>query len=103
MNWEEHKKELFKNSDLAKAVLDDEIEEFNKTGEIQYLSKVIEDLLKYSNISITEIQKTTNISRPSVYNIIKNETNPKFDTIQKILNILGYQLKVEPIKIKTAF
>ena len=95
--WEDTKAGLFKNKEFALSSFDYEVKEFNKTGDIYYLLKVVNDIIKYSDISITEITNNTGLSRPTIYNIINKNNIPKLDTISLLLKELGYRICIEPI------
>ena len=82
---------------VNKLYFDYEVKEFNKTGDIYYLLKVVNDIIKYSDISITEITNNTGLSRPTIYNIINKHNIPKLDTISLLLKELGYRICIEPI------
>ncbi|MDR0571563.1 MAG: hypothetical protein LBG48_01790 [Rickettsiales bacterium] len=97
--WEDTKKELYKDKEFALLSLKNEIKEFNKTGDMTYLMMVINDIIKYSNMNITDICKKTGLSRQTIYNTIGNNNMPKMDTFVTILMSLGYKISLKPFKI----
>lgn len=96
--WKEHKKEILKDREYVKMLLENEVEEFNRTEDPTYLIKAIEDSLKYSDLCITDIQRATKLSRQTIYNIINKKNIPQFSTIQKLLNNFGYKILIKKIK-----
>jgi DNA-binding phage protein len=96
--WEDEKKELYKDNEFALMRLKSEIKEFNKTGDITYLMMTINNIIKYSNISITDICKKTKLSRQTIYNAISNNNVPKLDTFITIITNLGYKVSLKPAK-----
>lgn len=95
--WEEHKKELLQDKDFTNGLLNYSIEEFNKNGNIEDLLNVINDLVNYSNINLSKFMKDNNLSRPTIYNITKQKTMPKINTVQTLLKGFGYKLCLERI------
>jgi DNA-binding phage protein len=95
--WEDDKKKLYEDKEFALSSLKDEIREFNKTGDITYLMMTINDIIKYSKISITDICKKTGLSRQTIYNTIGNNNVPKLDTFVTIMTSLGYKIFLKPI------
>lgn len=98
--WEDTEKELFRDKELALGFLKEEIKEFNKGGDVKYLLNAINLLIQYSNISITEIEKCTGLTRTTVYNIINQKNEPKLSTLQSILKEFGYTICLKPINKK---
>lgn len=73
----------------------------------EYLNAAIEDndpeLLRLALGDIakaqgmTAIAKKANLSRQNLYKVFAENSNPKFETIQKVVAALGLKLKVEVI------
>jgi len=62
-------------------------------GDFKSFYASLEDVIKARD-NIQNFARKTNISRASLYNIFKNKKEPKITTIAKILNELGFSLKV---------
>jgi probable addiction module antidote protein len=90
---------LYKDKKFALSRLKDEIKEFNKTGDMTYLMMVLNNIIKYSNISITDICKKTGLSRQTIYNTISNNNAPRLDTFTTIMTSLGYKISLKPLKL----
>jgi probable addiction module antidote protein len=96
--WEDTKKELYKDDEFALLRLKSEVKEFNKTGDMTYLMMALGDIIKYSNISITDICRKSKLSRQTIYNAISNNNIPKVDTFATIMTSLGYKMSLKPMK-----
>ncbi len=49
------------------------------------LSKLIEN----TDIRITDLSKASNVSRQTIYSIIKKDVTPTIGTIKRLCNVLG--------------
>lgn len=47
---------------------------------------------------MTQIAKDSGIGRESLYKALREGANPRFETISRVMNALGVQLTVTPIK-----
>jgi probable addiction module antidote protein len=79
--------------------LKNEVKEFNKTGDMTYLILALNDIIKYSNISVTDICRKTGLSRQTIYNAISSNHMPKIDTFITIIGSLGYKIALKPLKL----
>ena len=61
-------------------------------GDIDELYQAIGNVAKAKGIS--QISKNTGLGRESLYKTFKKGSKPRFDTVIKVLNSLGVQLKV---------
>ncbi len=55
---------------------------------LQYLAKAK---------GMSQIAKETGLNRQSLYRTLTAEGKPKFETIDKIVHVLGFKLTIEPI------
>lgn len=46
---------------------------------------------------MTEIAKTSGLTREALYKALRPNANPRFDTIMKVIRALGVKLHAEPI------
>jgi probable addiction module antidote protein len=46
---------------------------------------------------MTEMAKSSGITREALYKALRPNAQPRFDTISKVCNALGVQLSVSPI------
>ncbi|HPX75422.1 MAG: putative addiction module antidote protein [Bacteroidales bacterium] len=49
------------------------------------------------SIGMTKIAKETGLSRSSLYKTLSDGSNPRFETIMKILRAIGGQIQINPI------
>ncbi|OGI04931.1 MAG: hypothetical protein A2Y25_00715 [Candidatus Melainabacteria bacterium GWF2_37_15] len=93
--------ERLKDKKEAKAFLDAILEEYQQDNNFEAFANALELLIRAQG-NISEFTKKANIDRSHIYKIMKNETQPQFLTVSKILNSLGFQLTVKKIKHKPA-
>ncbi len=76
------------NNEIIAEYLTQVIEE----GDMDELFNAIGNIAKAKGI--TQISKDTGLGRESLYKTFKKGSKPRFDTVMKVLNSLGIQLKV---------
>lgn len=76
------------NNEIIAEYLTQVIEE----GDMDELFTAIGNIAKAKGIS--QISKDTGLGRESLYKTFKKGSKPRFDTVMKVLNSLGIQLKV---------
>ncbi len=69
------------------------LEAYLEDGNLNAFVRSLEYVVKAKD-NISNLSKKTGISRSNLYAIFKGEVTPQFDTVLKILNELGYTLKV---------
>jgi len=100
-NWDDFVVEQFqKDEAFASRAVQNELIEFQKTGEMKYLIKNINRASKA--FGINNLEKKVGISRQAIHAIISEKSMPKFDTALLILRALGYQLNITFKKTKNA-
>jgi len=92
-------KKKSKPFDAAKYLGSDEaiaeyISEALLSGEIEIIAHAIGVAAKARGMS--DIAKQTGLSRESLYKALSGEGHPQFETITRVLQALGLQLRVEP-------
>jgi probable addiction module antidote protein len=83
--------EKYLDSDEAVA---DYISEALLTGETEIITHAIGVAAKARGMS--DIAKQTGLSRESLYKALSGDGHPQFETIARVLQALGLQLRVEP-------
>ena len=73
----------------------------------EYLNTVLEDgdssdlIVAIAHIAksigMTKIAEKTGMSRPSLYKALSDEEKPQFETIMKVLKVIGGQINVKPM------
>lgn len=48
--------------------------------------------------NMTELAEKTGLNRESLYKALSGNINPRFETINKVINALGLQIKVLPLE-----
>lgn len=74
----------------------------------EYLNTVLEDgdtadvieAIGYiaKAIGMTKIAEETGMSRPSLYKALSNGAKPQFETILKVLRVIGGEIRVAPLE-----
>jgi probable addiction module antidote protein len=94
--WEKFEVETFKkDKELASICLDDEIKEYNNTGDISYLKQQLKSMAKAYGWS--NLERDTRLTRATLYSTLNNKTEPKLKNFLNIINVLGFKLSIEPI------
>jgi len=70
------------------------------------IARLISELRQKAGLSQTEVAKKASVSQPMIARLERgdHQRTPTFDTIYKILNVLGYELSlsIQPAKKKIA-
>lgn len=90
-NWNDYVVEEYrKDPEWMKYRVNSELEEYAKTGDIQYLLSTLK------NVAIArgwvELARATGLSRPTLYETLNGKRQPRIDTLTKILNALGFKM-----------
>lgn len=64
------------------------LEDYGMEGFISALG----DVAKIKGMS--EVSKETNLSRQNLYKALSKNSNPKFDTVNKVVESLGFKLQI---------
>ena len=81
----------FKNKpELAKECIYSELEEYAQTGEIKYLLSTLRDVAAAKGWVC--LANETGLSRPTLYETLNGKRQPRFETLTKILNALGFRM-----------
>ena len=99
-DWEKLEVEMFKeDKELSVICLNDEIEEYNRTGDMKYLNAQLK--LMATAYGWTRLERETGLTRATLYNTLNNKSEPKLKTFLSILNVLGLNLTVKPCQQNT--
>ncbi len=85
---------------LIKTTLNDYLLTGDKEMFLAGLKLAVQAHAALNNESITGISQKAKISREHFYKMLSPKGNPSFKNIVKVLQVLGYTLKVERIKKK---
>lgn len=64
-------------------------------GDVALLAAALGDIARARGM--TEIAKTSGITRESLYRALRPNSHPRFDTITKVCKALGVRVNFEPI------
>lgn len=84
---------LNEDEEFSKEYLNGALENYLETGNFNYLYKGLERVIKARG-SVSQFAKKANLDRTNLYAIFNNKKKPQLETIAKILNQLGYSLKI---------
>ncbi len=100
LSFDDYMHETLQNTDEAIGFLDAALEEYMIDGDAKYLLSAIKRVAE-SQGGVGKLAKETNLNRQNLYKIFNNKISPRFNTLLKILNALGYSIsikKMEPTK-----
>ena len=58
----------------------------------------LKDVFEAQELKMTDVAQQANLSRENLYRILSKKGNPKLNNFKSILNAVGYQLSLEPLK-----
>lgn len=91
LSWDDYVVgEYRKDPEWAKYRVSSELEEYTKTGDIQYLLSTLRDVAAARGW--VSLAKETGLSRPTLYETLNGRRQPRVDTLTKILNALGFRM-----------
>ncbi len=93
INFEDDLLERLKDLEYQKEFLNASLEDYTSDGDFKSFFKSLEYVIKVRG-SVSEFSKKTNLNRRNLYSMFEGEKKPQLDTIIKVLNELGYSLKI---------
>jgi len=88
--------EDLKDPAYAAMFLNTAIVEYLEDGDTKSFIAILGYIVKSGNLS--QLAKTSNISRTQLYRLIKGEADPSFPKMLNLLHSLGFQFIVQPIE-----
>jgi probable addiction module antidote protein len=89
--------EDLKDPQYAQTYLSVALEEYEKDKDVSSFLTALRDVVE-ANGGITKLAKKTHLNRQSLYKSLSAEGDPKLNTVETILNGLGYRLSVVPFE-----
>jgi probable addiction module antidote protein len=89
--------QLQEDPEFAQLYLKGSLEKYEKNKDAFYLLHSLKCIAK-ARVGMTELSRKSGLSRQSLYRIFKAEVPLRFDTLDAILNALGFRLSVLPLK-----
>jgi probable addiction module antidote protein len=85
--------ERLKNSERAGIYLEAAIEEYQTTGNKKAFLRSLRNVAEAQG-GIGQLAEKTSLNRQHLYTALSEKGNPRFDTIGKILQGLGYKISI---------
>lgn len=63
---------------------------------MESIGKEIREILKTKKVTLYRISKDLGIAYESLYRSLRENTNPRWDTIKAVLDYLGYEVVLKP-------
>lgn len=82
-----------KDAEYQKEFLNASLEDYMTDGDFKSFYKSLELVIKARG-SVSEFAKNAKLNRRNLYSLFNGEKTPRLDTIVKLLNELGYSLKI---------
>lgn len=75
-----------------------EIKESRPLDNAQRLLAYYHELRKMQKINPTDLERQTGVSRPTIYKYEKGQNIPSLETMNRLLEPLGYKLGIVPLE-----
>jgi len=82
-----------KSDEDIKLYINASLKDYLEDGDFNSFCRALEIVIK-SKDSVSNFAKKTGMSRSHLYSLFKSEKEPKFSTVVKIFQELGYELEV---------
>ncbi len=82
-----------KSDEDIKLYLNSSMKDYLEDGDFNSFYRALEIVIK-AKTTVSEFAKKTGISRTHLYSLFKSEKEPKFSTIVKIFQELGFEIEV---------
>ena len=97
--YEDHKYAKLREFNYAKTYLESAIEEYHSDHNRAAFLLALRDLVEAQG-GIADFSEKIHLSRQALYKSLSPAGNPRFETLDNVLNRLGFQFTVEPLKKK---
>jgi probable addiction module antidote protein len=68
---------------------------------MESIGKEIKEIARKKGVSLYRIAKDLGIAQESLFRSLMNDANPKWNTVKKILDYLGYEIRITKPRRKT--
>lgn len=89
--------EELRDPECAQAYLKIILEEYGKDKDIYYFLDGLKNIAEARG-GMTDLARKTGLSRQNLYKIFSAKSMPRVDTLNAILNALGFRLSVQPLE-----
>lgn len=95
-SWDDLVADMYRESpSLATQVLEDEIEEYEETGDIRYVLSTLKHIAQAKGF--VALERETGLTRQAIYAVLNGKVSPRLDTMNKLLKAFGLGLYVRPL------
>ena len=94
--FENHHLEFLNDPERAQVYLKVALEEYAIDHNTSALLLALKDIAAAQG-GLGKLAQQTNLNRAHIYKALSREGNPRLDTLEKILNSLGFRLSIEPL------
>ena len=94
--FEKHHLEFLSDPERAQAYLEVALEEYATDQNTSALLLALKDIAAAQG-GLGKLAQQTNLNRAHIYKALSREGNPRLNTLEKILNSLGFRLSIEPL------
>ncbi len=77
----------------AETYLKASLDAVQETGDSRIFNKALQDVARAQKMTV--IAKKAGLGRESLYKALNSESKPRFDTISKVVNAMGFKLSIE--------
>lgn len=94
--FDNHYADSFKNPEYVQAWLEDTLNTFLNTGDVDEFVECLIDVVKLGKRGeITRIANVAGINRSNLYDIMNGKVTPRIDTAFKLIRGLGYKYEIK--------
>ena len=94
--FEKHHFEFLSDPERARAYLEVALDEYARDHDRSILLLALKDVASAQG-GLGRLARQANLNRAHVYKTLSGDGNPRLDTMEKILNSLGFRLSIEPL------
>lgn len=94
--FEEYLIEKLRNPEYAQTYLETALEEYGKDRDSEAFLLALRDVAEAQG-GLSKLAAETGLNRAGIYKALSPQGNPRLDTMEKILQNLGFRLSIEPV------
>ncbi len=94
--FKKHHFEFLSDPERARAYLEVALEDYARDKDRSILLLALKDVATVQG-GMGRLARQANLNRAHVYKALSEKGNPRLDTMEKILNSLGFRLSIEPL------
>jgi len=98
--FRDYVKEKLKTREAAVSYLNTALEEYEKDKDTEAFLLALRTVAEVRG-GIGELAKKTNLNRQHLYRTLSSQGNPRLDTLEEVLHVLGLRLSIVPLETQT--